>query len=236
MGGNAELICSRLTEITCLQHRISLLSVLEALRDLWVPDPMQSLEWDTLTASLCSYVKGVWELNLDVQVSTLLAGIHWLSSKGEGGVWSTDRGGCKLTTESSADYQAGMWHRSHLHFNGRVCVALSVQLEDHLWKDFRGTEKNWNTHISNSLWPLSFLSAGRSTLLQTEVMGMPMSRVGQAEEGRKPFLQGSVAGVEVFLGFIHARVAQKYSNAQTVLSDNLTLSYMLCGVVDFCGF
>lgn len=67
-------------------------------------------------------------------------------------------------------------------------------------------------------------------------MGMPMSRVGQAEEGRKPFLQGSVAGVEVFLGFIHARVAQKYSNAQTVLSDNLTLSYMLCGVVDFCGF
>lgn len=70
----------------------------------------------------------------------------------------------------------------------------------------------------------------------TEAMGMLMSRVGQAEEGRKPFLQGSVAGADVFLGFIYARVAQKYSNARTVLSDNLILPYMLCGVVDFCGF
>jgi len=56
------------------------------------------------------------------------------------------------------------------------------------------------------------------------VMGYGWPRVGQAEEGRKPFLQGSVAGADVFSGFIYARVAQRYSNAQPVWSDNLILS------------
>lgn len=45
-GGNVELICSRLTEVTCLQDRVSLLSVLEALRDLWVPDPFECRVWN----------------------------------------------------------------------------------------------------------------------------------------------------------------------------------------------
>lgn len=51
-----------------------------------------------------------------------------------------------------------------------------------------------------------------------------MTRVWQVEDGREPFLPGSVAEADVFSGFIYPRVAQKYFNAQLVFSGGLILS------------